>query len=217
MRKLITLIDKGIKDLYQLSDKYPAEDFLIQKPWPIRAIANQAQHGALYIDSARDSNEDLHLGIYLDENTRKQLNSIEGLKVHQFTTQQLQAFCVAVEELSHFNYFVYHVLRGRVLSELEIELQGEVDKFLIVFYSRTTAPGLFFDNLYDCLFNRYATRVGLNPVQADRYQQASDYAAKFIGKNREKFMMEGEHHRLLKRLRDFYRLNLAEKINQIEN
>jgi hypothetical protein len=44
--------------------------------------------------------------------------------------ENLGPFCTLAEEVSHFLYLLYCVRAARSVTELELELQGELDKYL---------------------------------------------------------------------------------------
>ena len=71
--------------------------------------------------------------------------------------------------------------RARV-TELELELQGEVDKYLTaVFLLSLQNEGAVSPRLRALLFRHYRLREGLSPERAERYRTASGLADRYCG------------------------------------
>lgn len=200
MKKTLRIIERGLKDLYAIDTPYRAEKFLISKPSKLGHL-----DGALCV---RPGNT-VEVGIYL---SREVQNTLSALPIKAtWNTPQLNAFCVVAEELSHFHYFLFHASNGRPVSQLEMEIQGEIDRFLLCFFS-----GMPIETLIDRLFEKFKFRDGLSPEQSHRYKRAHDAASKFVVKHFCKMAEPSKREVLFRFLRRFYRLAEAEKLSVIE-
>jgi len=106
---------------------------------------------------------------------------------------------------------------GRAVSQLELEMQGEVDKFLLAFFALTInrdsrRPELF-QGVFDQFFERFHWAEHLTPEERERYEEANQCAQKFILKCRYHLSKASNYDNAFRVLRLFYRLNASEKIS----
>ncbi len=88
----------------------------------------------------------------------------------------LDALCQVIEGVSHFLLLVDRLRRQLPLSLLELELQAEIDKFvLLAFSSRRTRSALH--RLHQALFERVSFVQGLSGEEQERYRTANAWAA----------------------------------------
>lgn len=211
MKAVIRKIDRAIKRLYNLEHPLAAESFLITQP-----ILPSTGQGAFFIQAHK--HDELEVGIFLASEVRQHLSKLKRWNSIQWDVPQLGAFAIAAEEVSHFNYFIHHRSVGRAVSQLELELQGEIDKFLLTLFSGHSvlkAPEFAakFEALLDQFFQRYQLVDNLDAEQKARYQEASDLAKRFLLKHRDYLLNPSKRDTAFRLLRRFYRLNLAEKLS----
>ncbi len=225
---IVQWVDKQFLDLYQIESPYRATEFLIPPGYPLpslkkdgwsilhgkrvstESITNHEIEGAFlvsYQPTENRSPEIVELGIYLSEPIRKILTTL--LSSHAIssdpqveTFDQFSAFNVLVEEVSHFRYFSYHTLAcERTVSQFEMELQAEIDKFLLSLKLLSSGHGDFttldestgkdlgirrlFETLLDQHFYSFHLANNLSDEQVLRYLDASAYAKTFLYENRE--------------------------------
>ncbi len=210
MKSVILQIDLALKRLYNLHSPLSAVDFLVRKP--VDKLVHGAPAGALYIVEPGHAHEDLYLGIYLNSETTVGLESFSHWG-QSWSTAQIAAFGVAAEEISHFHYLAHHAPTGRGVSHLELELQGEIDKFLLTFFAQGTDPERF-GSLLDQYFQNYSWFEQMSAEQKARYEAASRLAKTFLVKNAGLACDVSAREKFLRFLREFYRLSLEEKISR---
>jgi hypothetical protein len=120
----------------------------------------------------------------------------------------LDTVCQVVEGVSHFVYLAERIRREVPITQLELELQAEVDKFVVLAYRALTANDTsraqaIHARLYDDV--RYLHEAG--SIEGERYRMANDLAARFCARLR---LQDG--HRARRILHRFYREGQAEKI-----
>ena len=128
------------------------------------------------------------------------------------------AFTVAAEEISHFHYLLYHASRTRQVSQLELELQGDIDKFLLTYFAnfwKMESSEEIFDALFELLFYRFRLAENLGPEERSRYLEANNLARRFIRKCATSLSDSEQRERIFRQLRKFYRLGASEKISFI--
>lgn len=204
-------MDRAIKRLYNLEHPLGAEAFLITKP-----ILPAAGQGAFFIQARQD--DELEVGIFLDSEVRVHLSHLRRWNPSHWDLPKLGAFAIAAEEVSHFNYFLHHRSMGRAVSQLELELQGEIDKFLLTLFSGHSVlkgPELAakFETLLDQFFQHYQLVESLDAEQKARYEHASQLAKRFLLKYRDALLNPSKRETAFRLLRRFYRLNLSEKLS----
>lgn len=172
----------------------------------------QAPPGALYIEPPTPEEDTLSLGIYLNPSVQTALDDFPKW-ARQWNAQQFAAFGLAAEEVSHFHYVAHHAPQGRGVSQLELELQGEVDKFLITFFAKPAEQDEDpFAALLEKFFVHFHFHPQLDAEQRERYSQAHSLAKAFLVKHAEHFR-GAPQDKLLKLVREFYRLSLEEKVS----
>ena len=84
--------------------------------------------------------------------------------------EALDAFCAVAEGGSHFVYFTFcGAQMERPVSQFELELQAEIDKYLLL---RTTHAS---DELLHRLFERFELDETLSSEQRERYRLATEF------------------------------------------
>jgi hypothetical protein len=100
------------------------------------------------------------------------------------------------------------------VSLLELELQGEIDKFvstsLLAIGQSDTALA---NRLHSWLFDEVSFRDDLDSEALDRYRAANDYAGRFCRSLGDELLADGCN--ALGKLRRFYRMQFRDKISHI--
>ncbi len=131
----------------------------------------------------------------------------------------LPAYCIALEGVSHFVYLSWRAAAGWKTRALELELQAEVDKFvaawLLLRRQGGANPGLETWLLRQC-FGRFALHAAVPAAEHGRYYTASRAAAAFCaqlvahhGVRHGRRMGEGP---ILQQVRRFCRNELRQKL-----
>ena len=126
--------------------------------------------------------------------------------------------CQIVEGVSHFLYVVERARRELPATQLELELQAEVDKYVLLAHGPALAAGpprfeagraaRIRHTLFDRV--RYVDPVGTET--GDRYRFANDLAAGFAARLEKRFARHGRFEQMRAALRRFYCAGQAEKI-----
>ncbi len=210
---MISQIDLALKSLYNLDSPLSAQDFLLARS-PAPANVNLPP-GMLFIEPPTERDESLGLGIYFRPEIGRTLDALP--ESSHWNGQQLAAFGVAVEEVSHFHYVAHFAPKGRGVSQLELEFQGEIDKFLLTFFARIPADGddaIAFEALMEKFFEGFTWFEKLTTDEKARYEEANRLARAFLVRHSDLLCRVGGREKFLKVARDFYRLSLEEKINR---
>ena len=119
--------------------------------------------------------------------------------------------CQIIEGVSHFLYVAERVRRELPATQLELELQAEIDKYILFAHDTGFDPGraarirrILFDRV------RFLHPIGTEP--GDRYRMANHLAARFAGKLESSYARHGRFEQMRTTLRRFYGAGQTEKI-----
>ena len=102
------------------------------------------------------------------------------------------------------------------MSLLELELQAEIDKYVTtMMLALGQADSDLLNSLHGWLFDNVRFHAELDEEQRERYQSANDYAARFCHGLRQQLINDDQL--ALSELRQFYRLQLSDKISHIHS
>lgn len=216
MKSTIKKIDRALKDLNQLETPQRAENFLLDRspfhPEKGSHSENEFQ-GALLVRSTGKNT--VSLGIYFNQNLSKRLETIQTWDPKTWSHEEVKAIAIATEEISHFHYLLSNAEIGKPVTQLELELQAEIDKFMLFFFSLSSESGQtakHFELLFEMFFYQFHLKENLKEEEKARYQEANNIAKSFIIKCR-KLLEEKQYGDALKLLRQFYRLTTEEKVS----
>ncbi len=133
-------------------------------------------------------------------------------------SDNIGAFCTVIEEVSHFLFLAFCARWQRSVTQLELELQGEVDKYLttrLTFASKGRSS--LARRLRGVLFRDYRLPADLTTEQSDRYNAASSLADRYCGHLEDSYIGEGRLDDLERDQRRFYRLGQREKLERIRS
>lgn len=129
----------------------------------------------------------------------------------------LDAFCQLVEGVSHFVVLTSRAVGGRSTTQLELELQAEVDKYLIL--ANATEPPDHApprDDLFARLFERASFADPIGSERGDRYRLAHRAAARLLYRWRGELVDRRRQIELRSELRRFFHLDTAGKLHMAQ-
>ena len=156
----------------------------------------------------------LAVSLFIDEGVMSRLrNDNPWLHLHE---NNLNDFCTALEGVSHFLYLINRAHQSRPVTLLEMELQAEVDKYVValsVLKSQGLAatPGAFLSRLFHQV--RYAT--DLNAEERHRYESANSLAGRYCDHLETRFLSTRSTGDYFDELRRFYHMSQAGKLQRI--
>ena len=210
---MLSQLQEHLTNIYRVDPGYDVNDFLVTDP----VIAEILGKGSLIRETEesvllQEDEDGLALSVYLDSAMLSRLKDANPLQALQ--VDQLNDLWTVLEGISHFNYIVWRARKNRRVSLLELEMQGEVDKFVSTFFmALDQEDGELAVKLHGWLFDDVRFNPGLSKDQRERYTTANNYAARFCHGLRKRLShnsREGLHE-----LRHFYRLSQRDKISHI--
>jgi hypothetical protein len=145
-------------------------------------------------------------------------------------TPSFDELCQIIEGVSHFIYVAERARRELPATQLELELQAEVDKYIV--FAHGLARGLLPANagaepasrsrfsfepghaarIRRRLFERVIYLDAAGTESGDRYRMANHLAARFAGRLEASFACHGRFEQMQATLRHFYGAGQTEKI-----
>jgi hypothetical protein len=207
--RLPHLIQKGLERLYRIDCGLDVRDFLLGEE-ERGSIVGRGPREQLLVQHDEDG---LWLGLFLDPRVLRNLEDHDPRR--QLDDRNLSDLCLSVEGVSHFLYVVWRARQEHPVSPLELELQGEVDKYatcLLTLLGQRDGPP---PELWQALFARFALDGALSVEERERYLTANQQAGRYAEELDRCFVKEHRLDALLAELRFFYRLGWREKVERI--
>jgi hypothetical protein len=195
----LSKIQDDLEDIYRLDRTLNVNDFVLPKS-SIEAPLDRLEQVLVCSED-----DDLSMSLVLDDSLM-----VPGLQWN------LDTFCVATEGVSHVLYLANAAQQGQRISAFELELQAEIDKFLVL----VTAVGM---ECKDALKRLFASSTLDTTVvatdEAERYRRANRTAwsfcrqitLRFLGSHRVEQRMEC----LLREVREVYRMRGTSKLERL--
>ena len=215
---ILQTIAQQLQDFYRLDPLPPIEQFLITGSTAANALglrsAQDLQADELLL--LRQERDAVELGLYLAPSVLDQLQHDNPLQC--FHDGNLAAFCTAVEGVSHWACIWWKHWNEMPVTQLELEIQAEIDKFLCCMWLQQTQGHPLQTTVWQRLFDQYRVIDGIDPVQTHRYHLASRMASQFCDKLvASRPLLSLRWHTIQQLMRKFYRLSHWAKLRALSN
>ncbi len=197
----LSQLQRLLMSVHGVEETAQAKDYLVGAAVRERVAPEASADEALLVSEGGD---ELHVGLFLGEPVLAQL--ARGAQA-PWSHERLRGFCAAAEGVSHFLYLLHRARARRPVSQLELEAQGELDKYLCVLLQlwvvgrRGASP-----ELRHRLFDRATLRSGLPAAEKERYRVAGALAAACARALEARYVAQGRLDGLLREVRRLYRL-----------
>lgn len=215
MSSFLSEIQSKLEEIYEVSVTENVLDFVVTDRSFAEFISNKKIGKNVLEQLLIAANDEyLDISLYLDNALVNRLGD-EYPSTHTHKNS-LHDFWIALEGVSHFLYLAWNAGHDRPVSQLELELQAEVDKFVSATSALNEPRDLSgMKEIWSLLFSNPQFDSTLEYECLERYQKANAYASQYclnlmeIHKNRSTCMQN--------ELRRFYRLSQKQKISRIAN
>ena len=200
-------VQRGLEHLYRVDTGVTVDDFVIDEPTRDGLVRERRPREQLLV--VEDQGE-MSLALFVDPAALANLERNDPGRV--LGDHNLGDFLLAVEGVSHFIYAIWCARAERPVSQLELELQAEVDKYVTCLLvtepvrSKEWRERLFGDACYE---------PDLDHDESQRYRVANDNAHRYAAFLETEFVARRRIPEMLGELRRFYRLGLAAKLSTI--
>ena len=209
LSSLLLHVQRRLEALYALEPQAPVTDFLLRED----EAAGLPGGGSRTL--VTQEGDDVSLAVVLDGRVGECLARSDPRVL--LDTENLGPFCTLTEEVSHFVYLVFCARSARSVTQLELELQGEVDKYLnAVFLLSLQNEGAVAPGLRELLFRRYRLAAHVTDAEGRaRYHKASELAYRYCSWLESRFLRPARLPDLAREARRFYRMGQREKLERI--
>jgi hypothetical protein len=207
--RTLARVQRGLEALYRVDTGVTVDDFMIDEPTRDGLVPSRRPREQLLV--CEEAGE-MSLALFIDP------AALSNLAQHdpgnRLGEHNLGDFLLAVEGVSHFIYAIWCARAERPVTQLELELQAEVDKYVTCLLTSGTATyqsevlrrRLFVDAEYE---------PDLDGDERDRYRAANDNAHRYAAWLESTFVATRRIPEMLGELRRFYREGLAAKLARI--
>lgn len=204
--KTLSRVQRGIESLYRVETGVEVEDFVVGSHVRDELVRERKpREQLLVVEYAGEMN----LALYIEETVLANLHANDP--GHRLDDRNLGDFLLAVEGVSHFIYAVCCAKADRPVTQIELELQAEVDKYVTCLL--VTEPDVAASSaLRRRLFGDPAYEEDLDDEEHGRYRAANDNAQRYAAWLEDTFVARRRIPEMLGELRRFYRLGLAAKL-----
>lgn len=208
---LVQHIQDRLHDLYNVDVEVNARDFLIgckELSELLNCDQNTIMAKELFLVNPHPQDETVEVALYLQDAVCENLANNYPLK--EINQHNLSDLCVLIEGVSHFVYYLYQSAQQNNVSQLELELQAEIDKFLLIL-QMTGADKSHALKVMNLLFEDYKLQEHLSAEQKLRYQDANQLARRYC------YELTQNSSNWVEDVREFYSLSHQQKIHKILN
>ncbi len=205
-------IQHELESLYQIPISKPVEEFLLPE---IESSSVAENPWILHSDEAllvEQSDEHLDIGLWLNPELLawSEKNDWDDLQ-HENDLQLVNKLGPLIEGVSHFMYLLWRAEKNMNVTQLELELQAEVDKFILLDKLFEKMPS---QTVMKALFEGVSWNPALNDMEKERYETAVKFASQYCEYLRVNHLKE-DPTVILPEIRSFYRMSQSEKIRHI--
>lgn len=204
-----------MQSIYEIDTEHQVHDYLITDKQQADFLS-----GTMHVHNnderllISEHEEGIDLSLYISAEVMNHLADAHPLELIE--RGNYSEFCLMLEGVSHFLYVIWNATHFKKVTLLEMELQAEIDKFVILQSLMSShANRNDVDSLRAWLFEKSGFNNMLSEVELERYRQANYYAGKYCMGLQQQHKLQELNMGLLKELRRFYRLVQEEKIRYI--
>ena len=181
-------VQAGLERLYHLDRAAAVDDFVVG--------ADEGERETLFVREAEDGALEMLLRM-------PRLGEGGG---------DLDAICQIIEGVSHFVYVAERAARQRETTQLELELQAEVDKWVVLAASVPDFDERASRRLREQLFEHASFVHDEESERGERYRVASLCARRFVARLERDFVARARFGDMQRELRRFFHLGQGEKL-----
>ncbi|MEL7313113.1 MAG: hypothetical protein AAFN07_16470 [Pseudomonadota bacterium] len=210
---MLAELQTTLSETYALDFPLDIEQFLVTDKAHASALSSAAlRHGAEETLFVAECDGELLVSLYLDETLLDRLQ--EDNPLESLHHQNLGDFCEVIEGVSHFMCVTHRAVAERQTNLLELELQAEVDKFILSLQlAALQDDAALTRSLHSRLFEQVAFRDTLSAQETRRYQEANQLAARFCYRLQQQLIEQSDAAN--RALRRFFRAPIADKVSLI--
>lgn len=177
-----------------------------------QVVAAGAEVGRGELLLVADDPDGVSVGLYVAP------EAVDALRDDADVLERFEAYCLAAEGVSHFVYLSYRQGRSESVSELELELQAEVDKYATALLEGNGVGAIRArsQSIRARLYSDVELVDDEGTAAGDRYRTAIRVASRYAASLERRHVDRGAVGDLVEELRRFYRLSMRQKLHASE-
>lgn len=203
-------IQQRLHDLYDLNVPQSVEDFVCDAEVARAAAYDAVERGEVLV--VVEGETDVRVGLYVDPMA---VAALEGKRAWWLDRHAFRGFCLATEGVSHFVYVMFRAGSAQGVTQLELEIQAEVDKYATALLDAPRSGPALLRSRW--LRRRLFHEVGFkDPPQSEaghRYRLAVRTASRYARRLESRYVAHDDWGGLARELRRFYRRGPSDKLN----
>jgi hypothetical protein len=210
VKTILRALQGGLEGVYRVSTELDVGDFLLDARGRTELSPSRHAEEQVFVHEAEG---ELSIGLFVEARALENLERRDPRR--RLDDDNLHDFLLAAEGVSHFVYLAHRARARRNVSALELELQAEIDKWLVALLVSWDQQGGPPTDLRARLFKRVAYLPDLSPEERDRYRLANDAANEYTLSLEARYLRRRAVADMLTELRRFYQRGLTGKLDLI--
>ncbi|MEJ2361878.1 MAG: hypothetical protein P8Z75_10690 [Gammaproteobacteria bacterium] len=208
-------LQQRLQSIYEIDMDYDVEDFVTSDSDLADRLETAGRPRQIPEKLlVREHADGLDISLFLHRDLLRKLQ--KDNPTHALHAGNFAEFCTVTEGISHFVYLIWNACRERSISLFELELQAEVDKYVMAAaWLADQQDGTLPHNLPQVLFDQPRFDSQLNRLEQQRYRMANAYARHYCHNLHRNLLELGDSVLITRELRGFYRLLHHRKIQRI--
>lgn len=208
-------LQQRLQSIYEIDTGYDVEDFVFSDAQLALQLETQLQPRHLPEKLLiRQYTDGLDVSLFLHQDILQNLHRDNPTQALHHGN--LADFCTVTEGVSHFVYLIWNARHARNITLFEMELQAEVDKYVMAAaLLAEQLGGMLPHNLPHVLFDKPLYDRQMNRIEQQRYRLANAYARHYCHNLHRSLLELGDSVLITRELRRFYRLLHHKKIQRI--
>jgi hypothetical protein len=208
-------LQQRLQSIYEIDTGYDVEEFVFSDALLAQQLEPQGQ--ARHIPEkllVQQHADGLDISLFLHHDLLQNLQ--QDNPTQALHHGNLADFCIVTEGISHFVYLIWNAHHARRITLFELELQAEVDKYVMAAaLLAEQLGGTLPHNLPHILFDKPTFDSQLSRLEHQRYRLANAYARQYCHNLHRSLLELGDSVLITRELRRFYRLLHHKKIQRI--
>jgi hypothetical protein len=202
-------VQRGLEALYRVDTGVAVDDFVIDEVARDAIKPERRPREQLLV---YEEGDEMSIALFVDPVAIA--NLVRHDPGNRLGDHNLGDFLLAIEGVSHFIYAIWCARAERPVTQLELELQAEVDKYVTCLLVTDAEPRVSRE-LRERLFGEPCYELDLDGDERARYRAANDNAHRYAAWLEQVFVAPRKIPEMLGELRRFYRHGLAGKLATI--
>lgn len=190
---LASRVQRALETLYRVERSADVDAFVVR--------ADAGEREALLVREAEDGALELSLRL-----------PALGKRVIDVHGAGLDPICQIIEGVSHFVYLAHRAARRREATQLELELQAEVDKYVVLAASLRDFDEATSRRLRERLYDAVSFVHDEDTDEGERYRVANAAARRFTARLERDYVSRARFGELQGELRAFFHMGQGEKL-----